>query len=436
MAGLASAVLASESTSVDTPASGARTHHRPTAKRIIFLCMQGGPSHVDSFDHKPDLARDAGKSGRFGGRLLASPWTFRPRGQSGLQISDLFPQVANHADDLCLIRSMQCDQPIHTAALTQMHTGTANFIRPSLGSWLLYGLGTENESVPGYIHMAPPAGASRNHGSAFLPAEHAGSAIGASGRAAEFFGGDESLPDLEPTLPKSLQRRQLNFVQSLNKRSAENSGAVADFEGVIASYEQAFRMQSAMPELMDLDDESEATRRLYGVDEATTRTFGRQCLTARRLIESGVRFVEITHGNWDQHFRLQSDHAARAEACDRPIAGLLEDLKRRDLLKDTLVIWGGEFGRTPAAQGSDGRNHNHRGYTTWMAGGGVRGGHSHGATDDHGYEAVEDVCHVHDWHATILHALGLDHTRLTYRYAGRDYRLTDVHGNVHHGIFA
>jgi hypothetical protein len=334
---------------------------------------------------------------------------------------------------------MQCDQPVHPGAMTQMHTGTAQFIRPSLGAWTLYGLGTENDSLPGFISLSPPSGSSRNYGSSFLPAIYGGSKVGRGGIAARFArgGGGESVPDIKnPKLSETQQRRQLDYVQALNKEKLRRRQHQPGVEGVIESYELAFRMQDTMPDLMDTSAESQQTLALYGADGGTTENFGKQCLLARRFVEAGVRFVEVTHGNWDQHVNLSTDHQARAQACDKPIAGLLQDLKQRDMLKDTLVIWGGEFGRTPAAQGGDGRNHNNKGYTTWMAGGGVKGGFSYGATDEHGYEAGENKCHIHDWHATILHLLGLDHEQLTYRYAGRDFRLTDVHGNVMTDILA
>ena len=439
-AGLSSRVAADETAASTNPLLPKSPHFAPRAKRVIFLCMQGGPSHVDTFDYKPQLAKDHGKSGKYGGSLLKSPWEFRQRGDSGLWISDLFPQVADHADDLCLIRSMQCDQPVHPGAMTQMHTGTAQFIRPSLGAWTLYGLGTENDSLPGFVSLSPPAGTSRNYGSAFLPAIFGGTKVGRSGRSSARFvrgGSGESVPDIKnPRLNARQQRAQLDFVQTLNREKLRRDKYQPGVEGVIESYELAFRMQDAMPELMDTSNESSQTLAMYGADGGPTENFGKQCLLARRFVEAGVRFVEVTHGGWDQHANLSADHKARAEGCDQPIAGLLQDLKQRDLLKDTLVIWGGEFGRTPAAQGGDGRNHNNKGYTTWMAGGGVKGGFSHGATDEHGYEAVEDKCHIHDWHATILHLLGLDHEQLTYRYAGRDFRLTDVHGNVMTDILA
>ncbi len=440
LSSFASRAAASEASKSNNPLAPKSPHFPARAKRVIFLCMQGGPSHVDTFDYKPQLAKDHGKSGRYGGSLLKSPWEFRQRGESGLWISDLFPNVAKHADDLCLIRSMQCDQPVHPGAMTQMHTGTAQFIRPSLGAWTLYGLGTENDSLPGFVSLSPPAGTSRNYGSSFLPAIYGGTKVGRAGFGGGRFqamGLGQSVPDIaNPELSDRQQRRQLDLIQSLNHDKLRRDEFQPGVEGVIESYELAFRMQDAMPELMDLKGESESTLAMYGASEGATQSFGRQCLLARRFVEAGVRFVEVTHGNWDQHANLSNDHQARADACDQPIAGLLQDLKQRDLLKDTLVIWGGEFGRTPAAQNGDGRNHNNRGYTTWMAGGGVKGGFSYGATDEHGYEAVEKRCHIHDWHATILHLLGLDHERLTYRYAGRDFRLTDVHGNVATEILA
>ncbi len=443
---LALADVAARSAVAETAAAGDPLAPRPPhvsarAKRVIFLCMQGGPSHVDTFDYKPALAADQGKRGKYGGALLASPWQFRQRGESGLWISDLFPEVAEHADDLCLVRSMHCDQPVHTGAMTQMHTGTSQFVRPSLGAWTLYGLGTENESLPGFVSLSPPPGNSRNYSSAFLPAIYSGTQVGRPGgrfaQLARLTGReDASVPDIRnPKLNESQQRKQLNFIRRLN-RSQTPPGDGADVEGVIQSYELAFRMQDTLPELMDLSGEDARTLAMYGADSQPTQVFGRQCLLARRFAEAGVRFIEITHGNWDQHVRLTEDHAARAEACDKPIAALLADLKQRDMLKDTLVIWGGEFGRTPSAQNGNGRNHNNRGYTLWMAGGGVKGGYSYGATDEHGFEAVENKCHIHDWHATVLHLLGLDHTRLTYRYAGRDFRLTDVYGNVVNDIVA
>ena len=438
-AGISSAQAAEEA--ARNPLAAKAPHFEPRAKRVIFLCMGGGPSHVDTFDYKPELNRDHGKAGRYGGSLLKSPWEFQKRGQSGLWISDLFPEVAGMADDLTLIRSMQCDQPVHAGAMTQIHTGTAQFIRPSLGAWTLYGLGTENDSLPGFVSLSPPSGSSRNYGSAFLPSIFGGTKIGRASRGGaqqrSRGGSSESVPDIRNrSLTTAQQRTQLNLIQALNREKVRRDQYQPGVEGIIESYELAFRMQETIPALMDTSEETESTLAMYGVDGGPTDGFGKQCLLARRFAEAGVRFIEVTHQGWDQHANLSVDHKARAEACDLPIAGLLKDLKQRDMLQDTLVIWGGEFGRTPAAQGGDGRNHNNKGYTTWMAGGGVKGGFNYGATDEHGYEAVENKCHIHDWHATILHLLGLDHEQLTYRYAGRDFRLTDVHGNVAKDILA
>ena len=424
----------------EQPLAPKPTHFTPKARRVIFLCMQGGPSHVDTFDYKPKLFTDAGRSTRPGNaRLMAPPWQFQQRGDSGLWISDLLPEIASHADKLCLLRSMHCDQPIHPRAMTQMHTGNAQFVRPSLGAWTLYGLGSENDSLPGFIALNPPAAAAQNFGSAFLPAIYQGSKVGAPqlrGPAmARGANSSQSVPDIRnPRLSTDAQRKQIDFIQTLNRHKLEREQVQPGVEGVIESFELAFRMQDALPSLMDLSDESQSTLDLYGIDGGRAANFGRQCLLARRFVEAGVRFVELNHGNWDHHFRLQTDLPQRCEEIDRPIAGLLADLDQRGLLKDTLVMWGGEFGRTPDAQNGDGRDHNNRGYTIWMAGGGVKGGFSYGATDDYGAAAVENKCHIHDWHATILHLLGLDHTKLTYRYAGRDFRLTDVYGNVVHDI--
>ena len=408
-------------------------HFPASAKRVIFLNMRGAPSHVDTFDYKPQLTKDHGKTGQFRGTLLKSPWKFKQQGKSGLWITELLPEIGNVADELCLLRGMNTDLPVHPRAQTQMHTGTAQFVRPSLGAWALYGLGTENESMPGFISINPAAGTAQNHGSAFLPAIFQGTKISArsrgGGRSRRASG--SSVPDVKnPNLSSKQQRQQLDFIQELNKQKLKRDREQPGVEGVIESYELAFRMQSTLPELMDTSKEDARTLKMYGADNGPTASFGKQCLLARRMVESGVRFVEVTHGGWDTHFNMTAKIPELCEQIDKPIAGLLKDLKQRDMLKDTLVVWAGEFGRTPYAQNGDGRDHNNKGYTTWMAGGGVKGGFSFGATDEHGGEAVEGKCHIHDWHATILHLLGLDHTKLTYRYAGRDFRLTDVHGNV------
>jgi hypothetical protein len=409
-----------------------KTPHFPArAKRVIFLCMQGGPAHMDTFDYKPKLNEDSGKPGVTrgpGNKLQGSPFKFEQRGQSGLWISELFPNVAKHADELCLLRGMHTDIPNHPQAFVQLHTGSSQFVRPSMGAWALYGLGTENENLPGFVTISPPIQfGAQNYGSAFLPAVYQGTRIGSQKGDA----GSSAVGNLRnPDLSTAQQRKQIDLVQSMN-RDLLATTQNPEVEGVIESYELAFRMQGELPKVMDTSSETAATRELYGTSE-----FGRQCLMARRFIEAGVRFVEVCHSGWDQHQALQARLTANCAATDKPIAGLLTDLKARGLLEDTLVLWGGEFGRTPDGRREDGRDHNAKGFTMWMAGGGVRGGISYGATDDYGYEAVQDKMHTHDLHATILALLGLDHEKLTYRYAGRDFRLTDVHGTVAKAIFA
>lgn len=426
-AGLAGRLPAAAPTS--GPLSQKPTHFPPRAKRVIFLCMKGGPSHVDTFDYKPRLFSDAGKPGkRPGTQLLAPKWKFSQSGKSGLWISELFPNVAKHADEMCLVRSMQTDLPAHPQAFIKLHTGSSQFVRPSLGAWSLYGLGALNENLPGFITITPSNGngGAQNYGSSFLPAIYQGTRIGTDNRPIS----SAVVRNLEPPLTEKAQRAELDLIQTLNREKLKRDGVNPEVEGVIESYELAFKMQSQMPAVMDLDKESDATKKLYGIGERTTDDFGRKCLLARRFVEAGVRFVEVTHGNWDQHFNLTTALQNNCQQIDQPISGLLTDLAKRGLLKDTLVIWSGEFGRTPHAQGGDGRDHNNKGFTLWMAGGGVKGGHSHGETDDHGYEAVLDPVPIHDLHATILALLGLDHERLTFRYAGRDFRLTDTKGNV------
>ena len=415
--------------------------HRPAkAKTVIFLCMSGGPSHVDTFDHKPRLAADDGKAlggARAGARLLASPFRFSQHGRSGLWISELMPGIAAHADDLCLLRGMNTAVPAHAQASVLMHTGSFQFVRPSFGAWTLYGLGTENENLPGFITLNPPSGngGAQNYGAGFLPAIYQGTRVGME-RSARRQGGESGVPNLRNgALTDAQQREQLRFVQQLNKERMRRTDDDDQVEGVIESYELAFRMQAEMPDLMDVAKEDRKTLEMYGIGEGDDG-FARQCLLARRFAEKGVRFIEVNQGGWDTHRNLKSDLERQAAAIDRPIAALLADLKRRRMLDSTLVVWGGEFGRTPYAQGPDGRDHNHRGFTMWVAGGGTKGGFSYGATDEHGIEAVEGRMDTHDWHATLLALLGIDHERLTYRYAGRDFRLTDVKGNVHSGIFA
>ena len=423
----------------NNPLSPKQPHFSPSAKRVIFLCMRGGPSHLDTFDYKPQLIKDHGKTGQFRGSLFRPQWDFKQQGESGLWISELLPEIGSMADDLCLLRSMNTDQPVHPRAMTQMHTGNAQFVRPSLGAWTLYGLGSENDSMPGFISINPQAGTAQNYGSSFLPAVFQGTKINAGGGGGRGGGRGRAkqVPDIKNSrMTTRQQRQQLDLIQALNREKLEREKVQPEVEGVIESYELAFRMQAAMPEIMNIDQESEATLDMYGIDGSETDGFGRQCLMARRLSESGVRFVEITHGNWDTHFNMSNTFPNLCQQIDKPIAGLLKDLKQRGMLDDTLVIWAGEFGRTPYAQNGNGRDHNNKGYTTWMAGGGVKGGFSYGATDEYGAEAVENPMHIHDWHATILHLLGLNHEELTYRYAGRDFRLTDVYGNVAKEILA
>ncbi len=418
-----------------SPLAPKKPHFPAKAKRVIFLCMRGGPSHVDTFDYKPQLIADAGKPGkRPGTSLLGSKWKFSQHGKSGLYISELFPNVAKHADQLCLLRSMQTDLPAHPQAMVKMHTGSFQFVRPSLGAWALYGLGTENENLPGFVTLTPPAifGGAQNYGSSFLPAIYQGTRIGSDNRPIA----SAEIRNLASPLNARAQRAELDLVQTLNREALKRDQVNPDVEGVIESYELAFRMQSQMPAVMDLAKETDATKKLYGIGENATDDFGRKCLLARRFVEAGVRFVEISHGNWDQHFNLTTALQNNCNGVDLPIAGLLTDLEKRGLLKDTLVIWGGEFGRTPHAQGGDGRDHNNKAFTMWMAGGGVKPGFSYGQTDEYGYEAVENKMPVHDLHATILALLGLDHERLTFKYAGRDFRLTDVHGEVAKAVIA
>ncbi len=426
---LAFSDLVARAATATGPLAPKPTHFPAKAKRVIFLCMRGGPSHVDTFDYKPMLTADNGKVGkRPGTKLLGSPWEFKQHGKSGLWLSELFPKLAAHADELCLLRSMQTNLPAHPQAVINMHTGSSQFVRPSLGAWFLYGLGTTNENLPGFVTITPSNGfgGAQNYGSSFLPAIYQGTRIGSDNRPIE----GAQLSNLEPTMNAQAQRTELDFIQNLNQQKLHKDGVNPEVEGVIQSYELAFKMQSQMPLVIDTDKESDATKKLYGIDTAATADFGRKCLMARRMVEAGVRFVEIGHGNWDHHFNLDNAMRTNCGAIDQPIAGLLTDLHQRGLLKDTLVIWGGEFGRTPHAQAGNGRDHNNKGFTMWMAGGGVKGGFSYGSTDDYGYEAVDKPMPIHDWHATVLALLGLDHEKLTFPYAGRDFRLTDTKGTV------
>jgi hypothetical protein len=446
-------LLAEDSASAQSslePLAPRPPHHASRAKRVIFMFMKGGPSHVDTFDYKPLLQRDNGRPYPFDrprvtfastGNLLGSPWRFRRYGASGGWVSELFPNVARCVDDLCFVHSLHGTNAAHGGAVMKLHTGSDNFVRPSIGSWVTYGLGSENRNLPGFVTICPTLahGGVNNWGAAFLPAVYQGTPLGNASIPAEqarvrYIRNDR--------LPPEVQRLQLDRLLEMNRDHQARSGAEQSLEARINSFELAFRMQREMPEVEDLSGESQATRNLYGLNDPVTANFGRQCLLARRFAERGVRFIQVTHSDplvqWDQHGNLRQGHEQKAREVDLPIAGLLTDLKARGLLDDTLVWWGGEFGRTPTAEGggNDGRDHNPEGFTHWLAGGGVKRGFHHGATDDYGWHAEQDRVHIHDLHATILHLLGLDHERLTYRYGGRDFRLTDVHGNVVDALLA
>lgn len=423
-------------------------HFPARAKNVIFLYMDGGPSQVDTFDHKPMLEKFHGQDPREAigkleptqfdnvGKVLKSPWEFKQHGESGLWISDLFPWVSKVADDLCVIKSMTSQFPEHTSANYFLHTGSGLQGRPSMGAWTGYGLGSVNQNLPGFIvlngGLIPPGGLDCFN-SGFLPAAY---------QASVFKPADLPVANIRPQESEpSRQRRKLDLVRSLDEAAMGRFAGEEQVESAITNYEFAYRMQSEVPDLMDIAGESEATKKLYGLDAdyAQTQTFGRQCLIARRLVERGVRFIELTcpGGNgdrWDQHGKLVDGHGKNCKTVDQPIYALITDLKKRGLLDSTLVVWGGEFGRTPFAQGSDGRDHNPFGFTMWMAGGGVRGGMTYGETDDWGYKVVDRKVEIHDLHATMLHLLGVEHTQSTFRWSGRDMRLTDVHGHVLHDI--
>jgi hypothetical protein len=419
-------------------------HHEPRAKRVIFLFMNGGPSQVDTFDPKPELTRWEGKrlpvldqntnkllgKPRPLGNAFPTPWKFAKHGACGMDVSELFPNVARRADDLCLIRSMCCDSFFHAQGTLEMMTGSGLFLRPSMGSWLTYGLGTENRNLPGFVVLGNTMGnvdATKVFSSAFLPAEYQGTRLTSL---------KEPIPNLKSPLDETEQRAQLDVMQQLNARHLLRRADTSALNARIESFELAYRMQTIASEAFDLSHETAAMQTLYGLDDATTVDYGQQCLLARRLVERGVRCVVVNHTDWDQHSNLLAGHAKNARSVDRPIAGLLTDLKQRGLLEETLVIWGGEFGRTPNSEGKNGRDHNTAAFSMWLAGGGVKPGYIHGATDEFGAYTVAGRMHVHDLHATILHLMGIDHERLTYRYGGRDYRLTDVFGNVVKEILA
>jgi len=432
------------------PMAPRASHFEPRAKRVIFLFMHGGPSSIDSFDPKPRLVRDHGKplpirrplsfdDEHPAGPLMKPLWDFHPGGQSGIPVSDLFPEVRKVVDELCVIRSMVGEGVDHGAALLQTFTGTSTFTRPSMGSWTVYGLGSENQNLPGFVTIKPTLshGGAKNWSSAFLPGAFQGTAIGHAGMEVEALAREpiEHLRNDRDSDEQQLFEREM--LESINRRHQEMRQYDPELEARIQSFELAARMQVEAPEAFEVERESEATKKLYGLDDAMTADFGWQCLLARRLAERGVRYIQCTHSyKWDQHTNLYSLHSRNAREVDVPIAGLIRDLKSHDLLDDTLVIWAGEFGRTPVSEGGDGRDHNPYGYSIWMAGGGVKAGHVYGATDEIGYHAVEDRMHIHDFHATVLHLLGLDHKRLTYRFSGRDFRLTDVAGVVAEKILA
>jgi len=419
-----------------------KPHYPAKAKRVIFLFMSGGPSHVDTFDPKPKLAELNGKPLPFAkpalertktGNLLASPFAFKKHGKSGIEISELFPQVASCVDDLCIIRGMHADNINHNGACLQMNTGEQSFSRPCMGSWLLYGLGSENQNLPGYVVLSPaqPAQGAPLWSSSFLPAAYQGTLV------TNLLDPIANLKN--PGLTSEAQRRQLDALKMLNEAHREQRAEDSRLSARIASFELAYRMQTEAPQAFDVESESDATKKMYGLKDKQSETFGRQCLMARRLVERGVRMVQVYHTVtskrsscqlWDQHGGLKEELVNNCNATDVPIAGLLKDLKARGLLEDTLVVWGGEFGRTPTAEGNNGREHHPFGFSMWMAGGGVKGGIVHGATDEFGWHAVENKVHVHDLHATILHLMGIDHEKLTYHYSGRNYRLTDVSGHV------
>ena len=441
------ALLGDKAYGADTASTQLGPHYPAKARNVIFLYMDGGVSQVDSFDPKPRLAREDGKP--FGmateptqfdsiGDTLKNLWEFKQYGESGIPVSDLFPNVGSCADDLAVVRSMVSNFSEHNSANYFLHSGTGNAGRPTMGAWALYGLGTANQDLPGFVVINGgliPSGGIDCFGSGFLPAAYQASMLRRS---------NPVLADITPLDEAPIQQSKLALMGRLDAVAQKRMGEHDALEAAITNYELAFRMQTAVPELADLSGESKATQKLYGIDDEYehTQSYGRQCLLARRLVERGVRFVELTcpkiegADRWDAHNGLESNHSKNAQAVDKPIAGLLKDLKVRGLLDETLVVWAGEFGRTPFAQGRNGRDHNPFGFSIWMAGGGIKGGTIYGATDEYGYKAVENKVEVHDLHATMLHLLGFDHTKLTYRYSSRDMRLTDVHGNIVHDIIA
>jgi hypothetical protein len=439
---LANSTTASEQTQrVAESLSERLPMYAPRAKRVIFVFMQGGPSHIDSFDRKPDLIANDGQSIDFTGvrfgdfgkvtkqKLMKPLWRFSQYGQCGRWVSDLFPNIAQHVDDLCFLHGMHTEGVAHGPATLFMHTGATTLVRPSLGSWVMYGLGTENQNLPGFVSLQPSDanGGPRNYSSAFLPTVYQGTSIGRSFQSAK----QMTIEHIRnPQLDSAETAHRYSLTQKLNELQAARLEQRDEADAVIRNYELAWRMQANAPEILDLSQETESTAAMYGIGEKDTDEFGRQCLMARKLSESGVRFVQVnyadqsTNPRWDQHSNMPQ-HAVHAKATDKPVAGLLADLKQRGLLEDTLVWWGGEFGRTPFSQGSDGRDHNPKGFTVFLAGGGVKRGFAFGSTDE-----IEGKVHMHDLHATLLHVLGIDHEQLTFRHAGRDFRPTDVYGRI------
>ncbi|MBM3972709.1 MAG: DUF1501 domain-containing protein [Planctomycetes bacterium] len=419
-------------------------HFAPRAKRVVFLFMHGGPSQVDTFDYKPMLQRDHGKPLPFPkprvtfaetGNLMRSPYGFRQYGESGQWVSEIFPHVARVVDKLCFLKGLHGSNDAHGGALLKIHTGSDTFVRPSIGSWALYGLGSENQNLPGFVTICPTLGHGgvNNWSSAFLPAVYQGTPLGNASVPST----QAAVRHLHGEMPAPRQQRMLELLRDLNEDHAAARAGDSLLDARIQSFELAFRMQMEAPGVLDVTSETAATKRQYGLDDQRTENFGRQCLMARRLLEAGVRFVQVTHSyKWDQHGNLEPDHRRNAAEVDQPIAALITDLEQRGMLEDTLVWWGGEFGRTPTSEGGTGRDHNPHAFTHFLAGGGVRQGYSYGSTDDYGYYAQTDRMHVHDLHATLLHLLGLDHERLTFRHAGRDFRLTDVEGKVARAILA
>ena len=433
---IALASLAPQQTSANqpnftSPFTPRETHHPPKAKRVIFLCMKGGPSHLDMFDYKPKLQQMDNQPYRDGSnqKWLGSIWGAKRYGQGAISVSDLLPQLAKQADKLCMLNGMHTDTPEHAAALDFLHTGSFQFIRPSMGAWALYGLGASNSNLPGFIAINPPTllGGAKYYGSSFLPAAYQGTPVGGNNLPMSRV---EVNDIANPRLDRKEQRTNLDLLQTMNRQLLATRGESPEIQGVIESFELGYRMQEALPEVMDLDKEPESSRKLYGLDNNESRNFGHQCLLARRFVEAGVRFIQCTYDGWDLHGGIGGGMPRRCAGIDQPIAGLLQDLGQRGLLDETLVVWGGEFGRTPYDGTRDGRGHNSTGFSMFLAGAGVKAGFRHGATDEFGQHAVDGKVHIHDLHATILHLLGLDHTRLTYPWAGRDFRLTDVHGKI------